>query len=348
VDAVVGTGFTPPLKGMALAALEWIQGNPAPVLAIDLPSGWPADSFKASLDTSVFPADGVITFTAPKPAHVFGQLTRRWDQPIVIAPIGSPDVAIVSELQLTWAGSAHALTEQARPADSNKGKFGHVLVIGGSVGKSGAPAMTSLTAMRAGAGLVTAAVPAPVLPQVSAYAPELMTWPIPANSAGQIASKGLTPELFESLTTGKTVIAVGPGLGQGPGVVKLLTSVFAETKIPVVIDADALNTLAANPQLRAKLGKLGKEGRTLVLTPHPGRWRGWLARLSRRSRRTGCKLRAASPEKWRHTGAERLAYLDRAPDGSVAVNTTGNPAMAKGGSGDMLTGLIAACWRSIK
>jgi NAD(P)H-hydrate epimerase len=342
VDAVVGTGFTPPLKGMALAALEWIQGNPAPVLAIDLPSGWPADSFKASLDTSVFPADGVITFTAPKPAHVFGQLTRRWDQPIVIAPIGSPDVAIVSELQLTWAGSAHALTEQARPADSNKGKFGHVLVIGGSVGKSGAPAMTSLTAMRAGAGLVTAAVPAPVLPQVSAYAPELMTWPIPANSAGQIASKGLTPELFESLTTGKTVIAVGPGLGQGPGVVKLLTSVFAETKIPVVIDADALNTLAANPQLRAKLGKLGKEGRTLVLTPHPGE----MARLAGKTVAEIQANRLQVARSFAQKNGVTLVLkgwrtLIAHPDGSVAVNTTGNPAMAKGGSGDMLTGLIA-------
>jgi NAD(P)H-hydrate epimerase len=342
VDAVVGTGFTPPLKGMALAALEWIKGSPAPVLAIDLPSGWPADSNEASLNTPVYPADAVITFTAPKPGHVFGQLTRRWDQPIVVAPIGSPDEAIVSELQLTWAGSAHALTQQPRPADSNKGKFGHVLVIGGSVGKSGAPAMTSLTAMRAGAGLVTAAIPAPVLPQVSAYAPELMTWPLPANSAGQIASKGLTPELFDSLTAGKTVIAVGPGLGQGPGVVKLLGSVLSETKTPVVIDADALNALAANPQLMSKLAKAGNESRTLVLTPHPGE----MARLASKS---VAEIQANRLEVARTFAQKnRVTLLLKGwrtliahPDGSVAVNTTGNPAMAKGGSGDMLTGLIA-------
>lgn len=342
VDAVVGTGFTPPLKGMALAALEWIKGNPAPVLAIDLPSGWPADETNATVEGRVFPADAVITFTAPKPAHVFGQLTRRWDQPIVVAPIGSPDAAIVSELQLTWAGSAHGLTERPRSADANKGKFGHVLVIGGSVGKSGAPAMTSLTAMRAGAGLVTAAVPAAVLPQVSAYAPELMTWPLPDNSSGQIAAKGITPELFESLTDGKTVVAIGPGLGQGPGIVKLLSSVFAETKIPAVIDADALNVLSANPQLAAKMAQLGNAGRTLVLTPHPGE----MARLAEKSVAEVQANRLEIARSFAQKNGVTLVLkgwhtLIAHPDGSVAVNTTGNPAMAKGGSGDMLTGLIA-------
>jgi NAD(P)H-hydrate epimerase len=342
VDAVVGTGFMPPLKGMALVALEWIKGNAAPVLAIDLPSGWPADETSATVVGPVFPADAVITFTAPKPAHVFGQLTRRWNQPIVVAPIGSPDAAIVSELKLTWAGGAHALTERPRGADSNKGKFGHVLVIGGSLGKSGAPAMTSLTAMRAGAGLVTAAVPAPVLPQVSAIAPELMTSPLPANAAGQVAAKGITPELFQSLTGGTTVIAIGPGLGQGPGVVRLLTSVFAETKIPAVIDADALNVLSANPQLTAKMAHLGKAGRTLVLTPHPGE----MARLAGKSVAEVQANRLEIARGFAEKNGVTLVLkgwrtLVAHPDGAVAVNTTGNPGMAKGGSGDMLTGFIA-------
>src|ERR1017187_6584766 len=90
VDAVLGTGFKPPMKGLALAALAWLKGSVAPILAVDLPSGWAADETAATLTTPVFPADAVITFTAPKPAHVFGQLTRRWDQPVVVAPIGSP------------------------------------------------------------------------------------------------------------------------------------------------------------------------------------------------------------------------------------------------------------------
>jgi ADP-dependent NAD(P)H-hydrate dehydratase / NAD(P)H-hydrate epimerase len=245
-------------------------------------------------------------------------------------------------LRVTWAGSALALTQQPRAADANKGKFGHVLVIGGSIGKSGAPAMTSLTAMRSGAGLVTAAVPAPVLPQVSAVAPELMTWPLHANSAGEIAAKGLTPELFESLTKGKTVMAVGPGLGQGPGIVKLLTTIFAETNIPAVIDADALNVLAANSDLMRRAAAAGKSGRTLVLTPHPGE-------MARLAQKTIAEIQANRLEIARGFAQEHgvtlvlkgWRTLIAHPDGSVAVNTTGNPAMAKGGSGDMLTGLIA-------
>ncbi|HEX4286694.1 MAG TPA: NAD(P)H-hydrate dehydratase [Terracidiphilus sp.] len=342
IDAIVGTGFTPPLRGLPLAALQWIRNCQAPVLAVDLPSGWPADIASSSFDGAVFPADAVITFTAPKPAHVFAQLTRRWNQPVVVAPIGSPDQAIVSTLKLSWAGTSHELTQVPRPVDSNKGKFGHVLVIGGSTGKSGAPAMASLAAMRVGAGLVTAAVPEPILAQVSTIAAELMTWPLPANAEGQLAGRGLTPELVEALTKGKTVLAVGPGLGQGPGTAKLLTHLVAESDLPAVIDADALNVLAANPDLLAKISKSGKIGRTIVLTPHPGE----MARLADMSvaEIQSDRLHAARAFAEKHAvtlvlkGARTLIAH---PDGNVAVNTTGNPAMAKGGSGDLLTGIIA-------
>jgi NAD(P)H-hydrate epimerase len=346
VDAVVGTGFTPPLKGLALAALEWIKASNAPVLAVDLPSGWSADSFAGSYDGAVFPADAVITFTAPKPAHVFGQLTRQWDQAIAVAPIGSPDAAIVSEQRLTWAGASHALTETERPADSNKGMYGHVLVVGGSFGsaggKAGAPVMTSLAAMRAGAGLVTAAIPEPALAVVSACAPELMTWPLKANAAGQIAATGLTAKFFTSLTRGMTVLAIGPGLGQSAGTLKFITGLLASTKVPAVIDADALNMLAANPSALTKLAKMGKAGRTIVLTPHPGE----MARLAGASvaEIQNDRLNVARSFAMKHGVTLVLKgwrTLIAHPDGSVAVNTTGNPSMAKGGSGDMLTGWIA-------
>jgi ADP-dependent NAD(P)H-hydrate dehydratase / NAD(P)H-hydrate epimerase len=342
VDAVVGTGFTPPLRGLPLAALQWIQPCRAPVLAVDLPSGWPADHFSSLGEGPVFPADAVITFTAPKPAHVFGRLTRRWDQPIAVAPIGSPDAAVLSDLRLTWAGDAHTLTEAPRPADANKGNFGHVLVIGGSVGKSGAPAMAACSAMRSGAGLVTVAVPAPTLASVAQTAPELMTVPLPASSVGQIAAKGLTSELCESLVRGMTVIAVGPGLGQGAGTVKLLGSVVLESELPAVIDADALNVLAANPPLLAKLAQVGSSGRTLVLTPHPGE----MARLTGKTVAAIQANRLEAARAFAESHGVTLVLkgwrtLIAHPDGRVAVNTTGNPAMAKGGSGDMLTGLIA-------
>lgn len=342
VDAVVGTGFKPPLKGLALAALEWAKGSLAPVLAVDLPSGWPADAASATVGGAVFAADALITFTAPKPAHVFGQLTRRWDQPVVVAPIGSPEAAIVSNQNLDWAGSAMGLLQTPRAAGANKGNFGHVLVVGGTFGtaggKAGAPAMAALAALRSGAGLVTAAVPAPALAVVAAVAPELMTWPLTATSTGCLAAENLAPEAVAALMAGKTVLAIGPGLGQSPETVKFVTGLLAATKIPAVIDADALNILAAKPVLLAKLAK----GRTLVLTPHPGE----MARLA------GITVAEVQADRLevartfaRRTGVTLVLKGARTlvahPDGRVAVNTTGNPGMAKGGSGDLLTGLVA-------
>ncbi len=338
VDAVVGTGFKPPLKGLALAALEWVKGSTAPILAVDLPSGWPADETAAIVGSPVFPADAVITFTAPKPAHVFGQLTRLWEQPVVVAPIGSPEAAVVSKLGVDWAGSALELAQTPRLAAANKGNFGHVLVVGGGVGKSGAPSMASLAALRAGAGLVTAAIPAPVLALVAAIAPELMTHPLLASQAGQIATENLAPELLATLTAGKTVLAIGPGLGQSPETAKFTTGLLSATKMPAVIDADALNILASKPVLLAKLAR----GRTLVLTPHPGE-------MARLAGVTVAEVQANRLETAR-SFAKRVGVtvalkgartLIAHSDGRVAVNTTGNAGMAKGGSGDVLTGLVA-------
>ncbi len=338
VDAVVGTGFKPPLKGLAKAALEWVKSSRAPILAVDLPSGWAADSTSATATGPVFPADAVITFTAPKPAHVFAQLTRTWDQPVVVAPIGSPQAAIVSTGRLQWAGAAMQLARTPRAAAANKGNFGHVLVVGGSVGRSGAPSMTSLSALRSGAGLVTAAVPAAVLEQVSTVAPELMTYPFQAGNSGGISDKNLTPSALAELLERKTVLAIGPGLGQAAETVKFVTGLLAATKIPAVIDADALNILAAKPVLLAKLAK----GRTVVLTPHPGE-------MARLAGITIAEVQANRLEVARSfvqrfgvtlvlKGARTLIAH---PNGRVAVNTSGNPGMAKGGSGDLLTGLVA-------
>lgn len=342
VDAVLGTGFKPPLKGLALAALEWIKASRAPVLSVDLPSGWPADETSAGVNMPVYPSDAVVTFTAPKPAHVFGQLTRIWDQPLVVAPIGSPPQAIVSTQKLSWAGSALSLALTPRAADANKGRFGHVLVVGGTYGaaggKAGAPAMSALAALRAGAGLVTAAVPASAMGAVGAIAPELMTWGLEISAAGSISDENLAPERVAALTAGKTVLAIGPGLGQASETVKFVSGFLAATKIPAVVDADALNILAAKPVLLAKLAK----GRTLVLTPHPGE----MARL------TGLTIAEVQANRLNTARefAQRLGVtlvlkgartLIAHPDGRVAVNTSGNPGMAKGGSGDVLTGLIA-------
>jgi NAD(P)H-hydrate epimerase len=342
IDAIVGTGFAPPLRGLALTALTWVNKIGAPLVAVDLPSGWAADSTSSDPSGPVFPADAVVTFSAPKQAHLFGQLTRRWDQPVIVAPIGSPNAAIVSELSITWAGSALALVQASRPVDSNKGKFGHVLVVGGSTGRWGAPAMTSLAAMRAGAGLVTAAVPAPGVAVVAGFAPELMTWPLEAGADGLMLGSALTAEAQALLIAGKTVLALGPGLGQSEQTLKLIHSLLDGTRIPVVIDADALNLMASHGGLLTELGRSAKDGRTVVLTPHPGE-------MARLTGLTVAEVQGRRLEVARDF-AQRLGMtlvlkgartLIAHPDGRVAVNTSGNPAMAKGGSGDVLTGVVA-------
>jgi ADP-dependent NAD(P)H-hydrate dehydratase / NAD(P)H-hydrate epimerase len=336
LDAIVGTGFKPPLKGVALALRNRISSLDAPVVAVDLPSGWDADS-REYLVNGAYRADAVVTFTAPKLAHVCGNLTDSACRPIVVAPIGSPAEAIESGLNLAWAGASKKITETPRPAESNKGKYGHVLVIGGSYGKAGAPSMTSLAALRTGAGLVTAAVAQPILDAVARITPELMTIPLRAGDKGEISSSNLDEDTLKELLDKKTVLAIGPGLGQSPETEKFLLGLLEKTDLPVVLDADALNILAKHPD------KLNGHNRLLVLTPHPGE----MARLA--------SISISEVQSRRETLASEFSMKNQVtlvlkgwrtliahPDGSIAINTTGNPGMAKGGSGDILTGIVAA------
>ena len=341
VDAVLGTGFKPPMKGLALDALNWLKNFDVPILSVDLPSGWPADSTEYTAGSGVYPSDGVVTFTAPKPAHVFGQLTRKWDDPVVVAPIGSPEGAIVSHLQVGWAGSAMQIV-QPRATDANKGKYGHVLVVGGTFGsaggKAGAPAMAALASLRIGAGLVTAAVPATAMSLVNAIAPELMTMGLRCGENGAISEANLSTGRLEALMAGKTVLAVGPGMGQAPETADFLCGLLHYAKVPAVIDADALNMLAARTEILTELTR----DRMLVLTPHPGE-------MARLTGLTTAEIQANRVE-IAHAFAERMGVtlvlkgartIVAHPSGRIVVNTTGNPGMAKGGSGDLLTGFIA-------
>jgi ADP-dependent NAD(P)H-hydrate dehydratase / NAD(P)H-hydrate epimerase len=334
VDAVVGTGFQPPLRGVAAALRDRVNAMTTPIVAVDLPSGWDADSRTYAAD-GAFRADAVVTFTAPKLAHMSGNLTGSATGPIVVAPIGSPDEAIRSTTGLTWAGASKTLTEQPRTADSNKGLYGHILIAAGGRGKSGAPAMASLAALRAGAGLVTAAVPASILPAVAAITPELMTLPLKEGPDGEIDKANLEAEPLRRLTERATVIAMGPGMGPEPEAFVL--GMIERTAVPLVLDADALNILAKH------LDKLDGRGRTIVLTPHPGE----MARLAGISTKEVQARREPLARDFarKHNVTVVLKgwrTLIAHPDGRIAINTTGNPGMAKGGSGDILTGIVAA------
>jgi ADP-dependent NAD(P)H-hydrate dehydratase / NAD(P)H-hydrate epimerase len=336
VDAVVGTGFKPPLRGIASQLQGILAGMRTPVVAVDLPSGWDADSSAQEME-GAYRADAVVTFTAPKMAHVFGHLTDSTFGPVVIAEIGSPTEAVVSGSGLTWAGSSKGIAEAPRGVNANKGKYGHVLVVGGSYGTAGAPSMASLAALRAGAGLVTAAVPESVLELVAGVAPELMLAPLKEGAEGAVSLENL--DGLETLIKEKriSVVALGPGLSTKGDASKFARELVAKVKLPMVIDADALNAFAGRDDL------LDGAGRVMVLTPHPGE----MARL--------VGMTVAEVEKDRVGLARRFAVAHKLtlvlkgwrtlvahPDGRVAVNTSGNPAMAKGGSGDILTGICAA------
>jgi len=357
IDAVLGTGFKAPMRGVAVAMRDLVNGMEVPVVAVDLPSGWDADGMGQHADGSTgegaggertaFRADAVVTFTAPKLAHVFGHLTPgETFGPVVVAEIGSPAEAVESGLGLTWTGASKSIAERPRNINSNKGKFGHVLLIAGSYGKAGAPSMASLAALRTGAGLVTTAVPESILDTVALITPELMVTPLEQGAAGAVALANLEEKKLQALLKGIKVLAIGPGLSTEGEAPEFVHKLVAQTTLPIVIDADGLNAFAGKAELlKGASGKGFGDGalRTVVLTPHPGE----MARLvgitvaEVERDRVGLALRFATGhgvtlvlKGWRTLVAH--------PDGRIAVNTTGNPAMAKGGSGDILTGIVAA------
>ncbi len=346
VDAVVGTGFKPPLRGLAAVAQRLLEACEVAVVAVDLPSGWDADSMKEKAE-GAFRADAAVTFTAPKLAHAFGHLTAgKTFGPVVVAGIGTPERAIISGSGLTWGGSSKAVTERPRAINGNKGRLGHVLLVGGAFGKAGAPSMASVAAMRAGAGLVTAAVPREIVPIVAAVAPELMLTPLATEGSGGLEMEALDAAPLATLLKGISVVGIGPGLGQEGSTPEWVRAFVERVTLPMVIDADALNALAGKTlALKEAVKAAEKRGkpRTIVLTPHPGE----MARLvgmtvkEVEADRVGLARRFATEhgvtlvlKGWRTLVAH--------PDGRIAVNTTGNPSMAKGGSGDILTGIVSA------
>lgn len=233
------------------------------------------------------------------------------------------------------APSAQAIPLLApRQPASHKGDFGRVLVVAGSRGMAGAACLAGAAALRGGAGLVRVAVPQGVWSAVAAYEPSYLTWPLPEDGEGRIAPAAL-PELVE-LAGANDVVAIGPGLGQGPDVSQIISSLLATVTKPKIVDADALNALAG------RLDQVGKLGPATILTPHPGEFARLLGSSvadvqARRSELAGDFAR-------RHGGVTVLkGYRTVVSDGRrLYLNQTGNPGMASGGTGDVLTGLLSA------
>jgi NAD(P)H-hydrate epimerase len=339
IDGILGTGFRPPVKGFYADAIASFAKADRPVVAIDVPSGLDSDEMRPRPDAShpIAPAVATVTFTAPKPAHLFSSLVRG---PVVVAPIGSPEEAIVSNLGLevpTWREMASLLSP--RDPEAHKGSFGHVLVVGGSLGKAGAAAMAGMAALRSGAGLVTVACPRSVLPTVAGFMPELMTEPLEETDAGTISLRALEYGRMHALVHGKTVIALGPGIGRHSETTQFVRTLVEKFRVPMVIDADGLNAF------QDAVEKLDGSAHPLVLTPHPGEMSCLIGSSTTdvEKDRIGIARSFAQEHKLVLVlkGHRTLTAL---PDGRIWVNHSGNPGMASGGMGDILTGMVAGFW----
>ena len=362
IDAILGTGFQPPVRGVYGAAIQQLALaagmsqfavglTGAPIVSVDVPSGMDSDharresSGQQVATTASVRASAVVTFTAPKPVHI------GLGVPVAVVDIGSPPQAIdeSSKNKLAVATPVRLVRSQPdqgsmegivsvspRRADANKGDFGHVLVVGGSRGKAGAAAMAGMAALRAGAGLATVAVPRGVQSLVSGFAPELMTEELVETTQGTISLHALDPGGIDAIVEGKTVLAIGPGISRNPESAEFVRTLVHRRKLPVVLDADGLNAFEKYET------RLEGTGMPLIITPHPGE----MARL------TGKPVVDIQVDR---VGVARKFAQDHAcivvlkghstvvaiPDGRAWINPTGNPGMATGGTGDVLTGMIA-------
>jgi NAD(P)H-hydrate epimerase len=333
IDALLGTGMRGAASGRVLEFIQAINNRfpHAAKVAVDLPSGFPTD--ETSPAGEYVRVDHTVTFTALKRSQALSPSYEAMGK-LRVCPIGTPEDLAESnskyKLRLTTKSDIVDLFAP-RPKDSNKGMYGHVLVIGGSATKPGAPSMAGLAALRSGAGLATVASASRAIVGISGYSPALMTEPLAETAAGNVASEALIA--INGLLKGKTVAALGPGLGTEKPTVELVRELYKTVEIPLVVDADALNALAG--------GNL-KTDKPRILTPHPGE----MGRLTGTSAKDVQAARLDVAERFaRDTATTVVLKGDRTliafPDGWAWVNPTGSPAMATGGTGDVLTGIVA-------
>ncbi len=332
VDAIFGTGLIKPAEGLYARAIEDINKAKALKLAVDIPSGLSSDTFR--LVGPAVRADLTVALAAPKVGHVLPPAEDLVGE-LYIADIGIPR-ALFADKSL----SLEMMDEEfmaplfgRRKRDSHKGTYGHLLVISGSLGKTGAAAMAGRAALKMGAGLVTVATPLSCLPLVARSMPELMTEPLPETKEKTIAVEAVGRAI--ELCRGKDGLVLGPGLSTHPSTALFVRELLAKVRLPTVIDADGLNILAENQ------GLLGQIPRPVFLTPHPGEFGRFLglsaaAVLDRR-------LDLVQEFAKNHNAFLILKghrTLTATPDGRTFVNSTGNPGMASGGSGDVLSGML--------
>jgi NAD(P)H-hydrate epimerase len=370
VDALLGTGLRGAASGVIARAITDVNHlshnatspRPALILSVDTPSGLPSDGDAAT--GPVLSAHHTVTFTAPKVGQLISPNAAACGA-LEVVRIGSP-ANLVEELgkgAMRWVGpDEFSEMPLVRGVDSHKGLYGHVLIVAGSQGKSGAAIMAGQAALRSGAGLVTVATPDVVLPIVAAAHPEYMIEPLASTDGGTVSKRnliempaipdtsvGLSPAVldgftkqvklrFERIQEGKTVLAVGPGLGMHSETQGFIRSIVRNTYLPVILDADGLNAFASHSdEFRDRNAKF------LAVTPHPGEMARLLGKSTAMVQENRVAAALDSATKWNaHVILKGFHTLIASPDGKLFVNTSGNPGLAKGGSGDVLTGILSA------
>ena len=335
VDALLGTGLSSPVTGPYGAAIDHMNRTGHPIVAVDLPSGLHADT--GEILGQAVRADLTVTFGLPKLGLYLHEGIDHAGV-VRIADIGIPIdyvQALDSPLSLLTPEAVTRLLPVRRPS-AHKGTFGHVGIIAGSPGKTGAAAMAAKAALRTGAGLVTVATPRGVNAVLECKLLEAMTYPVPDTTDQTFSLKGF--DLLSSFITARSAVAIGPGISTQSETVELVHRLLAQMERPCVLDADALNAVAGRPEslLRCRA--------PVILTPHPGE----MARLVKtESSQTVNRDRLATALTFAQAH-RAIVVLKGArtvlanPDGRLAICPTGNPGLATGGTGDVLTGMIVA------
>jgi hydroxyethylthiazole kinase-like uncharacterized protein yjeF len=335
VDALLGTGLNSPVRGLLAQVINRINHVPPPVLAVDIPSGLSADTGEP-LGATV-EADVTVTYGFPKIGQIVPPgrdlVGRLWQVDISIPPALARDIPV----EMAEAADMRELLP-VRPFASHKGTFGHLVVVAGSEGKTGAATLSSEAGLLTGAGLVTAAVPASLNDILEVKLTEAMTLPLPEARGARALGEGALAPLNDFLAD-KTAVALGPGLGTHPETQALVQTLVRECPLPMVVDADGLNALAGHLEV------LREAAGPRILTPHPGEMARLFARLQDvtpkevQSRRLDIAREfATSHGVFLVLKGAQTVVAD--PEGRVSLNPTGNPVLASGGTGDVLTGLI--------
>lgn len=334
VDAIFGTGLVKPAQGLYAQVIADMNKSKAFKVSVDIPSGLSSDTFR--IIGPCVKADLTVTLAAPKIAHIFPP-AEEFIGELVVADISMPSFLFDEEhlnLELVEEETIQPYFKK-RKRDAHKGTYGHLFLLSGSLGKTGAAVMAGKAALRMGAGLVTVGTPESCLPIVARSMMELMTEPLAETEEKTLSRQALKQIL--TLLEDKDAILVGPGISTHQSTSELILSLIPKINLPLVVDADGLNILAS------KVDVLNSLRKPAVITPHPGEFARLLGLSTKEVVEKKLELAPKFAKKYGvYLVLKGYRTLTATPEGKVYVNPTGNPGMASAGSGDVLSGMIAS------